>query len=72
LVTPQGRLQISADLDAKDIGKPKQMLVQYAQIFETSAVTTQPTEADLSRSGTINGGCCRSANSRSRWRNMHG
>jgi hypothetical protein len=34
LVTPQGRLQISADLDAKDIGKPKQMLVQYEQILK--------------------------------------
>jgi hypothetical protein len=32
-------------------------------------VTTQPTEAALSRSGTINGGCRRSANSRSRCRN---
>ena len=69
LVTPQGRLQISADLDVKGIGKLKQMLEQYEQNFETSMVTRPPTEAALSRSGTINGGFCRSANSRSRCRN---
>ena len=34
LVTPQGRLQISADLDVKGIGKLKQMLEQYEQILK--------------------------------------
>jgi len=34
LVTPQGRLQISADLDIKGIGKLKQMLEQYEQILK--------------------------------------
>jgi hypothetical protein len=29
LVTSQGRLQISADLDVKSLGKLKQMLEQY-------------------------------------------
>jgi hypothetical protein len=34
LVTPQGRLQISADLDVGGIGKLKQMLEQYEQILK--------------------------------------
>jgi hypothetical protein len=34
LVTPQGRLQISADLDVKGLGKLKQMLEQYEQILK--------------------------------------
>ena len=34
LVTPQGRLQISANLDVKGIGKLKQMLEQYEQILK--------------------------------------
>jgi hypothetical protein len=34
LVTPQGRLQISADLDVKGIAKFKQMLEQYEQILK--------------------------------------
>ena len=34
LVTPQGRLQISADLDVKGIEKLKQMLEQYEQILK--------------------------------------
>ena len=34
LVTPQGRLQISADLDVKSLGKLKQMLEQYEQILK--------------------------------------
>jgi len=34
LVTPQGRLQISADLNVKGIGKLKQMLEQYEQILK--------------------------------------
>ena len=34
LVTPHGRLQISADLDVKGIGKLKQMLEQYEQILK--------------------------------------
>jgi hypothetical protein len=34
VVTPQGRLQISADLDVKGIGKLKQMLEQYEQILK--------------------------------------
>jgi hypothetical protein len=34
LVTSQGRLQISADLDVKGIGKLKQMLEQYEQILK--------------------------------------
>ena len=34
LVTSQGRLQISADLDVKSLGKLKQMLVQYEQILK--------------------------------------
>ena len=34
LVTPQGRLQISADLDVKGIGKLKQTLEQYEQILK--------------------------------------
>ena len=34
LVTPQGRLQISADLDVKGIGKLKQMLERYEQILK--------------------------------------
>jgi hypothetical protein len=34
LVTPQGRLQISVDLDVKGIGKLKQMLEQYEQILK--------------------------------------
>ena len=33
-VTPQGRLQISADLDVKGLGKLKQMLEQYEQILK--------------------------------------
>ena len=33
LVTPQGRLQISADLDVNDLGKLTQMLEQYEQIL---------------------------------------
>jgi hypothetical protein len=34
LVTPQGRLQISANLDVKGLGKLKQMLEQYEQILK--------------------------------------
>ena len=34
LVTSQGRLQISADLDVKSLGKLKQMLEQYEQILK--------------------------------------
>ena len=34
LVTPQGRLQISADLDVKGLRKLKQMLEQYEQILK--------------------------------------
>ena len=34
LVTPQGRLQISADLDVKGLGKLKQMLEEYEQILK--------------------------------------
>ncbi len=34
LVTPQGRLQISAELDVKGLGKLKQMLGQYEQILK--------------------------------------
>jgi hypothetical protein len=34
LVTPQGRVQISADLDVKGFGKLKQMLEQYEQILK--------------------------------------
>jgi hypothetical protein len=34
LVTPQGRLQISADLDVKGLGKLKQTLEQYEQILK--------------------------------------
>ena len=34
LVTFQGRLQISADLDVKSLGKLKQMLEQYEQILK--------------------------------------
>jgi len=34
LVTPQGRLQISADLDAEGLGKLRQMLEQYEQILK--------------------------------------
>jgi hypothetical protein len=34
LVTPQGRLQISADLDVKGLGKLKQMLERYEQILK--------------------------------------
>jgi hypothetical protein len=34
LVTPQGRLQISADLDVKGLGKLKEMLEQYQQILK--------------------------------------
>ena len=34
LVTPQGRLRISADLDVKGIEKLKQMLEQYEQILK--------------------------------------
>jgi hypothetical protein len=34
LVTPQGRLQISADLDVKGLGKLNQMLEQYEQILK--------------------------------------
>jgi hypothetical protein len=34
LVTPQGRLQISADLDVQGLGKLKQMLEQYEQILK--------------------------------------
>jgi len=34
LVTPQGRLQISADLDVKGLGKLKRMLEQYEQILK--------------------------------------
>jgi hypothetical protein len=34
LVTPLGRLQISADLDVKGLGKLKQMLEQYEQILK--------------------------------------
>jgi hypothetical protein len=34
LVTPRGRLQISADLDVKGLGKLKQMLEQYEQILK--------------------------------------
>jgi hypothetical protein len=34
LVTPQGRLQISADLDTKGLGKLRQMLEQYEQILK--------------------------------------
>ncbi len=34
LVTPEGRLQISADLDIKGLGKLKQMLEQYEQILK--------------------------------------
>jgi hypothetical protein len=34
LVTPQGRLQISANLDVKCLGKLKQMLEQYEQILK--------------------------------------
>ena len=37
LVTPQGRLKISADLDVKGIGKLKQMLEQYEQILKLLA-----------------------------------
>ncbi len=33
LVTPQGRLQISADLDVKSLEKLKQMLEQYGKIL---------------------------------------
>ena len=33
-VTPQGRLQISADLDTKGLGKLRQMLEQYEQILK--------------------------------------
>ena len=34
LVTPQGRLQISANFDVKSLGKLKQMLEQYEQILK--------------------------------------
>jgi len=34
LVTPQGRVQISADLDVEGLGKLKQMLEQYEQILK--------------------------------------
>jgi hypothetical protein len=34
LVTPQGRLQISAELDIKGLGKLKGMLEQYEQILK--------------------------------------
>jgi hypothetical protein len=34
LVTPQGRLQISADLDVKGLGKLKQILEEYEQILK--------------------------------------
>jgi hypothetical protein len=34
LVTSQGRLEISADLDVKGLGKLKQMLEQYEQILK--------------------------------------
>ena len=34
LVTPQGRLQISADLDTKGLGKLRQMLEQYERILK--------------------------------------
>jgi hypothetical protein len=34
LVTPQGRLQISANVDVKSLGKLKQMLEQYEQILK--------------------------------------
>jgi hypothetical protein len=34
LVTPQGRLQISADLDVKGLGRLKRMLEQYEQILK--------------------------------------
>ena len=34
LVTPQGRLQISADLNVKGLGKLRQMLEQYEQILK--------------------------------------
>ncbi len=34
VLTPQGRLQISADLDVRGLGKLKQMLEQYEQILK--------------------------------------
>ena len=34
LVTPQGRLQISADLDVKSLGKLKRILEQYEEILK--------------------------------------
>ena len=34
LVTSQGRLQISADLDVKSLGKLKQILEHYEQILK--------------------------------------
>jgi hypothetical protein len=34
LVTPRGRLQISANLDVKSLGKLKQTLEQYEQILK--------------------------------------
>ena len=40
LVTSQGRLQISADLDVKSLGKLKQMLEQYEQILKLLSIFT--------------------------------